>query len=144
MHAGTGDAHISVSQKLPLSGAVIVSTPQEVALVDARRGVDLYRQVGVPILGMVENMSWYDDAAGGRVPLFGAGGVARAARDAGVELLAEVPLLMGIRAGADAGTPAALRAGSPEAAPYERAARRLAEKLRLLPEAAQQGTPDPR
>lgn len=123
-----------MSQKLPLSGAVVVSTPQELALIDARRGVDLYRQVGVPILGMVENMAWYDEASGERTPLFGAGGVARAAQAAGCELLAEVPLLMGIRLGADAGKPAALRAGSKEAQPYERAARRLAEKLGLLPE----------
>ena len=119
---------------MPLSGAVVVSTPQELALIDARRGCDLYRQVGVPLLGMIENMAWYEDASGGRVPLFGSGGVARAAAEAGVELLAQVPLLVGIRAGADAGAPAALRAGTPEAAPYERAARRLAEKLQLLTE----------
>ena len=115
---------------------MVVSTPQEIALIDARRGIDLYRQVGVPILGLVENMAWYDDAAGARQPLFGSGGVARAAEAAGVELLAEVPLLMGIRVGADAGQPAALRAGSPEAAPYERAARRLAQKLQLLRDGA--------
>lgn len=135
---GTGDAHISVSQKLPLAGAVVVSTPQELALIDARRGVDLYRTVGVPILGMVENMAWLDTdgSLAGRVPLFGSGGVARAAQQAGCELLCEVPLLVRIREGADAGEPAALRAGSPEALPYEKAARRLAEKLGLLPEQA--------
>jgi len=89
MPPGTGDAHISVVQKLPLSGALIVSTPQEVALVDARRGADLFRQVAVPVLGLVQNMAFYQLQNGERAYLFGRDGVARCAAELGCELLAE-------------------------------------------------------
>ena len=97
MPPGTGDAHISISQKLPLAGAVIVSTPQEAALLDARRGVDLYRKVGIDILGMVQNMAYLDAGGGARLHLFGDGGVARCAAEEGTELLGEVPIVMARR-----------------------------------------------
>ena len=97
MPPGTGDAHISISQKLPLAGAVIVSTPQEAALLDARRGVDLYRKVGIDILGMVQNMAYLDAGGGARLHLFGDGGEARCAAEEGTELLGEVPIVMARR-----------------------------------------------
>ena len=97
MPPGTGDAHISISQKLPLAGAIIVSTPQEAALLDARRGVDLYRKVGIDILGMVQNMAYLDAGGGARLHLFGDGGVARCAAEEGTELLGEVPIVMARR-----------------------------------------------
>ena len=105
MPPGTGDAHISLCQKLPLSGALIVSTPQEMALVDARRGADLFRAVGVPVLGFVQNMAFYQLPGGEKAYLFGQGGVARAAAEAGAELIGEVPLVQQVREASDAGTP---------------------------------------
>ncbi|GER29705.1 cytosolic Fe-S cluster assembly factor nubp1 [Striga asiatica] len=106
MPPGTGDAQISISQRLQLSGALIVSTPQEVALMDARRGVRMFLQVNVPILGILENMSYF------KCPkccepyyIFGKGGAQRIADKMGMEFLGEVPLETGIRSGSDEGVP---------------------------------------
>lgn len=135
MPPGTGDAHISVSQKVPLAGALLVSTPQEMALLDARRGVDLYRQTGVPILGFVQNMAYFQLPDGSRSYVFGRDGVAAAAAAADAELLAEVPLLSAIVAASDAGVPVTAAGGDSEAAaPYVRIAQRLAAKLGLVRE----------
>ena len=94
MPPGTGDAHLSLCQKLPLSGVVLVSTPQEVALVDARRGADFFAQMGIRVLGYVQNMAYFvAPNTAERLYLFGRGGVAQQAQQAGVPLLGEVPLV---------------------------------------------------
>ncbi|KAG8389248.1 hypothetical protein BUALT_Bualt02G0209100 [Buddleja alternifolia] len=106
MPPGTGDAQISISQRLQLSGAVIVSTPQDVALMDARRGVKMFSQVNVPILGILENMSYF------KCPncsephyIFGKGGAQKTADEMYMKFLGEVPLETGIRSGSDEGVP---------------------------------------
>jgi ATP-binding protein involved in chromosome partitioning len=89
---GTGDAQLTLTQTAPLSGAVIVTTPQDVALIDARKGLEMFRQVRVPVLGIVENMSYYQGADGQRVNLFGHGGGQKLATEAGVPFLGEIPI----------------------------------------------------
>jgi ATP-binding protein involved in chromosome partitioning len=113
---GTGDAQLTVAQAVPMAGVVIVTTPQQVALADARRGLAMFLQMGVPVLGVVENMSAFipPDAPDRRYALFGSGGGQRLATEAGVPLLAQLPLEMPVREGGDAGVPVVLSA--PEAA----------------------------
>jgi ATP-binding protein involved in chromosome partitioning len=106
---GTGDAQLTMIQAVSLSGAVIVTTPQDVAVLDAVRGVEMFRKLNVPILGVVENMSWMDLPGGGRIHPFGEGGGQRTANDYEVPLLAQIPLDGVIRVGGDEGRPAALR-----------------------------------
>ena len=106
MPPGTGDAQITISQRLALSGAVIVSTPQDLALLDARRGVTMFRKVNIPILGIVENMSWFICGnCGTEAHVFGHGGAARTAQDMGLDVLGNIPLHIDIRETSDAGTP---------------------------------------
>lgn len=107
MPPGTGDAQLTMIQAVPISGGVIVTTPNPVALLDAVRGVEMFRKLDVPVLGVVENMSWYE-ANGVRMYPFGQGGGVKMALDYGVELLGQVPLKDGIRAGGDEGKPAVL------------------------------------
>jgi ATP-binding protein involved in chromosome partitioning len=113
---GTGDAQLTVAQAVPMAGVVIVTTPQQVALADARRGLAMFLQMGIPVLGVVENMSAFipPDAPDKRYALFGSGGGARLASEAGVPLLAELPLEMPVREGGDSGVPVVLSA--PESA----------------------------
>jgi ATP-binding protein involved in chromosome partitioning len=131
MPPGTGDAQLTMSQRVPLAGAVIVSTPQDVALIDARRGVRMFEKVNVPVLGLVENMSVFCcPNCGHRAEIFGHGGARREAERLGVEFLGELPLALNIRELADAGTPiVAARPDTEEAASYRRIAARLWEKL---------------
>jgi ATP-binding protein involved in chromosome partitioning len=89
---GTGDAQLTLTQTAPLSGAVIVTTPQEVALIDARKGLEMFRQVRVPVLGIIENMSYYAGEDGKRVYIFGQGGGRKLAGDAQVPFLGELPI----------------------------------------------------
>ncbi len=127
MPPGTGDAQLTVAQKLKLAGAVIVSTPQDVALADARRGVRMFEKTQVPVLGLVENMSYFCcPECGHRAELFGHGGARREAERLGVEFLGEIPLLLDIRESGDAGRPIA--AGAPDS-PGGRAYAALAERL---------------
>lgn len=108
MPPGTGDVALSLSQVLPLSGAVIVCTPQEVALLDAVRAISMFRTVNIPILGMIENMSGFVcENCGRRYDIFGSGGARQKAEELGVPFLGEVPLNMQIRLGGDAGQTAA-------------------------------------
>jgi ATP-binding protein involved in chromosome partitioning len=109
---GTGDAQLTVAQAVPMAGVVIVTTPQQVALADARRGLAMFLQMGIPVLGVVENMSAFipPDAPEKRYALFGSGGGARLAQEADVPLLAELPLEMPVREGGDAGIPVVLSA----------------------------------
>ncbi|GAQ93358.1 putative iron-suflur protein required for NADH dehydrogenase [Klebsormidium nitens] len=132
MPPGTGDAQISISQKVPLAGAVIVSTPQDIALIDARRGANMFRKVEVPILGLVENMSYYQcPNCGHREHVFGEEGARKTADEMGMEFLGEVPLHISIRETSDHGRP--IVASSPDSGSaniYGAIAGRLAEKLR--------------
>lgn len=114
MPPGTGDVHISMVQQVPLSGAVIVTTPQEIALLDARKCADMFTQVGVPLLGVIENMSYFEDPAGNRHALFGEGGGAKLAAEKNTILLGHIPLIPELREASDSGT-ASLSAQSNDA-----------------------------
>lgn len=109
---GTSDIHLTLLQTLSITGAVIVSTPQPVALADARKGIDMYRndKVNVPILGLVENMAWFtpEELPNNRYYIFGKDGCKNLAREMGVPLLAQIPIVQGIREGGDDGKPSAL------------------------------------
>jgi ATP-binding protein involved in chromosome partitioning len=108
MPPGTGDAQLSLAQNVPLAGAVIVSTPQDLALIDARRGIAMFRKVEVPVLGIVENMSYFlCPHCGGRTDIFAHGGARQEAVKYGVPFLGEVPLDMAIRERSDSGHPVA-------------------------------------
>ena len=115
---GTSDIHLTLLQTLAITGAVIVSTPQQVALADARKGVDMYRneKVNVPILGLVENMAWFTPAElpDNRYYIFGRDGAKKLAEELQVPLLAQIPLVQGICESGDAGEPAALHEETPE------------------------------
>lgn len=103
---GTGDAQLSLAQYVPLSGAVIVSTPQDVALNEAKKGLRMFEKTGVPVLGIIENMSYHNcSKCGHREDIFGHGGVRAAATALNVEFLGEIPLVKDIREKADAGKP---------------------------------------
>jgi ATP-binding protein involved in chromosome partitioning len=106
MPPGTGDTQLTMAQRVPLAGAVIVSTPQDLALIDARKGLNMFRRVDVPVLGLVENMSYFlCPHCGGRTDIFGHGGAASEAARIGVPFLGAVPLHSAIRETSDAGTP---------------------------------------
>jgi ATP-binding protein involved in chromosome partitioning len=102
---GTGDVQLTLVQRTPLAGAVIVSTPQEMALADVRRGLAMFEKTHAPILGIVENMAYFEDSAGKRTHIFGEGGARRTAQQAGVPFLGEIPIDVALRESADAGTP---------------------------------------
>jgi len=131
MPPGTGDAQLTMSQRVPLAGAVIVSTPQDVALIDARRGVKMFEKVNVPVLGLIENMSYFCcPECGHRSEIFGHGGARVEAEKLGTEFLGELPLKLAIREMSDAGTPVVLAApDSDEAATYRAIAARIWEKV---------------
>ncbi|HUC63914.1 MAG TPA: iron-sulfur cluster carrier protein ApbC [Stellaceae bacterium] len=128
---GTGDAQLTMAQQVPLAGAVIVSTPQDIALLDARKGLNMFRRVDVPVLGIVENMSYFRcPHCGGRSDIFSHGGARREAERLGVEFLGEVPLDILIRETSDAGQPIVVsHPDSEHAAIFRRMAARLAETL---------------
>ena len=134
MPPGTGDIQLTLSQKVPVSGVVIVTTPQDIALLDARKGVEMFRKVDIPVLGVVENMSVHHcPNCGYQSHLFGAGGGEKVSNEFGVALLGELPLAIEIREQADGGTPSV--AADPEgavAATYRNVARHLAARLWAL------------
>ena len=126
MPPGTGDAQLTMAQQVPLAGAIIVSTPQDLALIDARKGIAMFRRVDVPILGIVENMSTFiAPDTGKRYDIFGSGGAKQEAERLGVPFLGEVPLVMAIRELSDAGTPIVV--AEPDG-PSARAYREIAER----------------
>jgi len=131
MPPGTGDAQLTLAQKASLAGAVIVSTPQDIALIDARRGVKMFEQVRVPVLGVVENMSYFHcPECAARTEIFGHGGARAEAERMGVPFLGEVPLLVAIRETGDSGAPITASEPESEAAGAFRAiAARLAPAL---------------
>jgi len=117
MPPGTGDAQLTMAQRVALAGAVIVSTPQDIALLDARRGVKMFERTRVPVLGLIENMSYYCcPNCNHRAEIFGHGGARAEAHRLGIDFLGEVPLLLDIRTASDAGTPIVAAAPDSEAA----------------------------
>jgi ATP-binding protein involved in chromosome partitioning len=124
---GTGDAQLTISQLIPLSGAITVTTPQEVSLHDVRKGMMMFQKVNVPLLGIVENMSYYVCAhCGTREEIFSHGGGERAAEKLGIPFLGRIPIDPAIRVGGDSGTPIVV--GNPDS-PQSQAFRSIAEKM---------------
>jgi ATP-binding protein involved in chromosome partitioning len=131
MPPGTGDIQLTLSQKVPVTGAVIVTTPQDIALLDARKGLKMFEKVGIPILGIVENMSTHICTNCGHAePIFGEGGGERMCAEYGVEFLGALPLTMSIREQADSGKPTVVAdPDGPVAKIYKEIARKLAVKV---------------
>jgi ATP-binding protein involved in chromosome partitioning len=124
---GTGDIQLTLSQRIPVSGAVIVTTPQDIALLDARKGLQMFRKVEVPVLGVVENMAWHVCSnCGHNEAIFGSGGGERLATEYGTELLGQLPLDMRIREQADGGRPTVAADPDGELAQRYRSIARLA------------------
>jgi ATP-binding protein involved in chromosome partitioning len=131
MPPGTGDIQLTLSQQVPVSGAVIVTTPQDIALLDAKKGLQMFRKVSIPVLGIVENMSTHIcTKCGHEEPLFGSGGGAKMAADYEVGLLGQLPLELKIREQADSGQPSVI--AEPDGGParaYRETALRMAAAL---------------
>jgi ATP-binding protein involved in chromosome partitioning len=128
---GTGDIQLTLAQKVPVTGAIIVTTPQDIALIDARKGLKMFEKVGIPILGIVENMSFHVcPKCGHESHIFGSGGAEKMAKDYGTELLGQLPLDESIRSQADSGKPTVVSdPDGPLAAIYRKIARRAAVKI---------------
>ena len=126
---GTSDIHLTLISELQLTGVIVVTTPQPVALVDARKGVEMFRneKVNVPILGLIENMAWFTPAElpQNKYYIFGKDGGKRLAQELNVPLLGQIPLVQSIREGGDEGMPVALQAGHPAAMEFDRVADKL-------------------
>ncbi|HSN52216.1 MAG TPA: P-loop NTPase, partial [Woeseiaceae bacterium] len=133
MPPGTGDIQLTLSQQVPVSGAVVVTTPQDIAAIDARKGLAMFRKVSIPVLGVIENMSTHIcTACGHEEAIFGTGGADAIVRDFGVELLGRLPLDASIRAQADSGNPTvAADPDSDVAEAFRSAARRMAAALAM-------------
>jgi ATP-binding protein involved in chromosome partitioning len=143
MPPGTGDAQLTMAQQVPLAGAVIVSTPQDLALIDARKGINMFRRVDVPILGIVENMSYFlCPSCGERSDIFGHGGARAEAEKLGAEFLGEVPLHMAVRETSDGGNPIVVSdPDSAHAAIYRDIARKVWDEIQRLQQGAEQAAP---
>lgn len=130
---GTGDIHLSIMQSLPITGAVVVSTPQEVALADARRGVAMFQQeaINVPVLGIVENMAYFTPAElpNNKYYIFGKEGAQHLAEDMNVPFLGEIPLVQSIREAGDVGRPAAMQTATPIEAAFEELTRNVVQEV---------------
>jgi ATP-binding protein involved in chromosome partitioning len=135
---GTGDVQLTITQQLPITGGVIVTTPQDVALADVRRGIAMFRQVNTPVLGLIENMSFHVcPGCGARADLFGHGGGARMAAEAGIPVLGEIPLVTAVREAGDRGLP--IVAAEPSH-PQSRAFREIAERVLVRLAGAERAT----
>jgi ATP-binding protein involved in chromosome partitioning len=127
---GTGDAALSLAQSLPLSGGVIVTLPQLVSLEDARRGLEMFRQLNVPVLGVIENMSYLELPDGTRMDIFGSGGGEQLAKDSQVPFFGNIPIDAQVRSGGDAGKPVVIDSpSSPAAVALGRIAEHIAAKI---------------
>ncbi|HSR59800.1 MAG TPA: Mrp/NBP35 family ATP-binding protein [Robiginitalea sp.] len=130
---GTGDIHLSIMQSLPVTGAVVVSTPQQIALADARKGVAMFRQeaIQVPVLGIVENMAYFtpEELPDNKYYLFGQHGARNLAADLEIPFLGEIPLVQGIREASDAGRPAAMQDDTPTQRAFEEVTRNTVREL---------------
>jgi ATP-binding protein involved in chromosome partitioning len=140
MPPGTGDAQLTIAQRVPLKGAVIVSTPQDIALIDARKGIVMFNKTQVPILGVVENMSMFTcPACGSSHAIFGHGGARDTAEKLGVPFLGEIPLVPRIRETSDAGTPVSVSVpDGPEALAFLELAKKVAAALETVSKPAPQ------
>ncbi|MDF2096107.1 iron-sulfur cluster carrier protein ApbC [Aquibaculum arenosum] len=139
MPPGTGDAQLTMAQQVPLSGAVIVSTPQDIALIDARKGLNMFRKVDVPVFGIVENMSLYVcPNCGHEAHIFGHGGAVQEAEKLGVDLLGEIPLDIEIRETSDSGRPIVVTVPD---SPHAQAYIAIAQKVKAKLEGAQRAAP---
>jgi ATP-binding protein involved in chromosome partitioning len=138
MPPGTGDAALTLAQQVPITGAIVVTTPQEVALADVERGIAMFRQVHVPVLGIVENMSEYVcPDCGEHEAIFGTGGGESLARQFGVKLLERVPLVPRVREQGDAGLPIVLAdPNHPVSQAFRRVAESISQELSLHPDPA--------
>ncbi len=136
MPPGTGDAQLTLAQKVPMAGAVIVSTPQEIALIDARKGLNMFKTTKIPVLGIVENMSYFvSPESGEKSFIFGEGGARRTAEELGCDFLGEIPLLMSLRESADEGKPmVATQPDSDTSKIFLDIARKVLDKLDSDPE----------
>ncbi|XP_060068076.1 iron-sulfur protein NUBPL-like [Ylistrum balloti] len=134
MPPGTGDTQLSLSQNIPISGALIVSTPQDIALLDARRGAEMFHKVDVPVLGLVQNMSVYICPKCGHAEhIFGQDGASTIASDMGLDILGDVPLHICIREGSDQGQPVVVsKPQSSQALVYKQIAAQVTEKLSTM------------
>ena len=130
---GTGDIHLSIMQAMPVTGAVVVSTPQEVALADARKGVAMFQQdsINVPVLGIIENMAYFTPAElpDNKYYIFGKEGAKHLSEDLKVPFLGDIPLIQSIREAGDAGRPAALQAGTPIEAAFEEITKNVVQEV---------------
>ena len=143
MPPGTGDAQLTMAQNVPLAGAVIVSTPQDLALIDARKGLNMFKKVDVPLLGIVENMSYFiAPDTGARYDIFGSGGAQREAERLGVPFLGAVPLTMDVRETSDAGTPVVVsNPQGPQSKIYRDIAAKVWQRLQAETAASEAATP---
>jgi ATP-binding protein involved in chromosome partitioning len=136
MPPGTGDIQLTLSQLLPLTGVVIVTTPQDISLIDARKGAKMFEKVNVPVLGIIENMSYYVNPGGSREYIFGQGGGEKLSKELGINFLGEIPLNTNIRIAGDEGKPIVLRnPESEEAKEFMNVTRNLVEMVRGMGEA---------
>jgi len=130
---GTGDIHLSIMQAMPVTGAVVVSTPQEVALADARKGVAMFQQesINVPVLGIIENMAYFtpEELPNNKYYIFGKEGAKNLSEDLEVSFLGEVPLVQSIREAGDVGRPAALQTATPIEAAFEKITRSVVQEM---------------
>jgi ATP-binding protein involved in chromosome partitioning len=130
---GTGDIHLSIMQSVPITGAVVVSTPQNVALADAKKGVAMFQQesINVPVLGIVENMSYFipEELPNNKYYIFGKEGAKHLAADLKVPFLGEIPLVQSIREAGDAGRPAALQTATPLEKAFEKLTKNIVQEL---------------
>ncbi len=130
---GTGDIHLSIMQSMPLTGAVVVSTPQEVALADARKGVAMFQQeaINVPVLGIIENMAYFtpEELPDNKYYIFGKGGARNLASDLNVPFLGEIPLIQSIREAGDIGRPAALQTATPIEKAFEELTKNVVQEV---------------
>jgi len=132
MPPGTGDIQLTLTQTIPLTGAVIVTTPQEISLIDARKGAKMFGKVNVPVMGIIENMSYFTNTDGSKEYIFGSGGGNRLAEEMGINFLGEIPINTNIRIGGDEGKPVVLRnPESTEAMQFCVIAKNLAEETKL-------------
>src|SRR3569833_1073063 len=139
MPPGTGDAQLTIAQRVPLKGAVIVSTPQDIALIDAKKGITMFQKTKVPILGLIENMAVFVcDNCGHEHHIFGHGGAKATAENLGAPFLGEIPLVPKIRETSDAGTPVAV--SSPDG-PEALAFLKVAEQVKAALETASKAAP---
>ena len=143
MPPGTGDAQLTMAQQVPLAGAVIVSTPQDIALLDARKGLNMFRKVDVPVLGIIENMSYFlCPSCGHQADIFGHGGARSEAERLGIDFLGEIPLHLDIRETSDGGQPIVVsKPDSEHAAAYRGIAEKVWQQLSATDNAAVRQAP---